>query len=65
METSRVDVNLRIKETIRLLIAAKAKIKINPYKIDVPKLFDSILLSPLRFQIFLFTLRKEDKQQYS
>ncbi|WHY90649.1 hypothetical protein QNK12_23695 [Neobacillus cucumis] len=47
-DTSRVEVNLRINETIRLLIAAKAKIKMSPYKIDVPKLFDSISTLPLQ-----------------
>ncbi|WP_187373159.1 hypothetical protein [Bacillus rubiinfantis] len=35
-----------MKEMMRLQIAANAKIKINPYRIAVPKLFDSIFLSP-------------------
>jgi hypothetical protein len=45
-DVSLADVNFRIKEIIRLQMAANAKIKINPYKTDVPKLFDSMVLSP-------------------
>jgi len=45
-DDSLVEVNLRIREIIRLQMAAKAKIKINPYKTDVPKLLDSMFLSP-------------------
>jgi hypothetical protein len=47
-DTSRADVNLRINAKIRLHITAKTRIKINPYRIEVPKLFDSILTLPLQ-----------------
>jgi hypothetical protein len=47
-DTSRADVNLRINAKIRLLNTAKTTIKINPYRIEVPKLFDSILTLPLQ-----------------
>jgi hypothetical protein len=41
-----MDVNLRIKEMIRLLIAAKRKMKMRPYNTAVPKLLDSIFVLP-------------------
>jgi hypothetical protein len=44
--TSRADVNRRMVAKIKLLSAENKKIKIKPYKIDIPKLFDSIILSP-------------------
>jgi hypothetical protein len=57
-DTSRADVNLSINANIRLLITAKTRMKINPYRIEVPKLFDSILTLPLQLPFrlaFLFS----------
>jgi hypothetical protein len=50
-EISRAEVNLSIREKIRELTAANKKIKINPYRMDVPKLFDSMFLSPFKRHI--------------
>jgi hypothetical protein len=47
-DTSRADVNLRTNAKMRLLNAAKTRMKINPYRIEIPKLFDSILTLPLQ-----------------
>lgn len=44
-ENSRTDVNLKIKEKIRLLNAANIKINTSPYKTETAKLFASIFFS--------------------